>query len=492
LRARTDHALLQSDEELAHAQRIAQVGSYAFQPGNGEMHFSDELCNIVGCEPKDAALDFLLSSIHPDDRLRVADAVQQAMLSETRFEQEYRLVRPDGSRRIVHDRGEIERDASGKAVRALGTILDITEHKESEQALNRALSQLETLKNQLAAENLYLRDEVRLTHGFDKIVGESQALKRCLRQVEQVATTDSTVLILGETGTGKELIAHSIHDLSQRKRGPLVSVNCAALQPTLIEAELFGHEKGAFTGAQARRPGRFEIADGGTLFLDEIGDLPLELQSKLLRVLQDGEFERVGGTQKIRVDLRVIAATNRDLAQAVERGDFRADLYYRLNVFPIVLPALRERKQDIPQLVKHFVGKHARRLGRDVNRVSARMMEQLTAMPWLGNVRELENWILRALVTSQGPTLDLDVEEQQPAPKHHNRSKPGEAAVSQLRDVESRHILKMLEETGWVIEGERGAAARLGLNPSTLRSRMRKLEIRRSELRSRSTGSGLR
>jgi transcriptional regulator with GAF, ATPase, and Fis domain len=290
-----------------------------------------------------------------------------------------------------------------------------------------------------------------------------------------VAGTDSSVLISGETGTGKELIARAIHDLSKRKDRPLIKVNCAALPAGLIESELFGHEKGAFTGAISRKIGRFELADGGTLFLDEIGDLPPGVQAKLLRVLQEHEFERVGGTQTIKVDVRLITATNRDLAKAVEENSFRTDLYYRLNVFPIHLPPLRERKEDIPLLTQYFINKYMTRMGKRIEKISQETMNRLIAYPWPGNIRELENIIERAVILSKGLILEI---EDELLPSSHLPDQKEKGSLT-LEEVERDHIVKILEKARWVIEGPKGAAKILNLHPNTLRSRMQKLGIKR-------------
>jgi DNA-binding NtrC family response regulator len=327
-----------------------------------------------------------------------------------------------------------------------------------------------------------LEDEIRTGHDFREIVGRSPSLARLLDQLAMVAATDSTVLVLGETGTGKELVARAIHDRSPRRERPLVKVNCAALPRELVESELFGHEKGAFTGATQQRRGRFELADGGTLFLDEVGELPLEAQAKLLRVLQEQEFERVGGTRTLRADVRLIAATNRDLAARAAAGEFRPDLYYRLNVFPVTVPALRERREDIPPLVAHFLAKSARKLGRSFDGVSPAFLERAMAYDWPGNVRELENVVERAAILSRGPLLDalepFGATARPEAPAHAD-ARPGVPAPGSLEDVERAHIERVLGEVRWVIEGERGAAHVLGLNASTLRGRMRKLGIRK-------------
>jgi formate hydrogenlyase transcriptional activator len=341
-----------------------------------------------------------------------------------------------------------------------------------------AYKEIAVLKNKLAEEKLYLEDEIRSELNFEEIIGESAALKHVLKQVETVAPTDSTVLILGETGTGKELIARAIHNLSQRRERTFVKINCAAIPTGLLESELFGHERGAFTGAIAQKLGRFELADKGTLFLDEVGDIRPELQPKLLRVLQEQEFERLGANRTIRIDVRLVVATNRDLEQLVEDKQFRSDLYYRLNVFPIRMPALRERREDVPLLVRYFVQKYSRRMNKRIESIFAEDMEALTRYHWPGNIRELENWIERAVIVSAGPVLRVPVGELKAAPA-------GSAAPSApprtLEEAEREAILSALRETGGVLAGPRGAAQRLGMKRTTLQSRMRKLGIVRPQ-----------
>ena len=316
------------------------------------------------------------------------------------------------------------------------------------------------------------------THNFDEIVGTSAALKAVLKQVDVVAPTESTVLILGETGTGKELIARAIHTASSRSRRPFVKLNCAAIPTGLIESELFGHEKGAFTGAIAQRIGRFELADGGTIFLDEVGEIPLELQPKLLRVLQEREFERLGSTRTLRTDARLIAATNRDLRQMVEQQKFREDLFYRLNVFPIYVPALRERSEDIPLLVNHFAQRFARRMNRTIETIPVETMAALTRYAWPGNIRELQNLIERAVIVSRGPVLQIPLQDLD------NRTAPRRDSGNDqtLEAAERAHILAILKETRWVLAGPRGAAARLGINRSTLQFRLKKVGIVRPDI----------
>jgi formate hydrogenlyase transcriptional activator len=342
-------------------------------------------------------------------------------------------------------------------------------------AIENALAYLEIaeLKNKLAEEKLYLEEEIRTEYTFEEIVGESPALKRVLSQAETVAPTDSTVLILGETGTGKEVIARAIHELSLRRERTFVKVSCAAIPSGLLESELFGHEKGAFTGAIAQKVGRFELAHRGTLFLDEVGDIPPELQPKLLRVLQEKEFERLGGTHTLHVDVRVVAATNRDLPAMVEERLFRSDLYYRLNVFPIVVPPLRERPEDISLLVRYFTQKYARRMDRRIETIPAEEMEALAHYSWPGNVRELENLIERAVILSRGPTLHV------PLPEGRLSVEGSAVTPITMESAEREHILRTLRDTNWVIAGPRGAAARLGMKRTTLQSRIAKLGISR-------------
>jgi len=341
-----------------------------------------------------------------------------------------------------------------------------------------AYGEIRSLKDKLAEERVYLRDEVRTERNFEEVVGKSTVLRRVLRNVETVAPTDSTVLIYGETGTGKELIARAIHNLSPRRSKAFVKLNCAAIPTGLLESELFGHEKGAFTGAIAQRIGRFELADGGTIFLDEVGEIPLDLQTKLLRVLQEREFERLGSGRTLRTDARLIAATNRDLAALVEEKRFRADLFYRLNVFPVHMPPLHERPEDIPLLVRHFVEHYARRMKRAIETIPSETMEVLTRYRWPGNVRELQNLMERAVILSPGPVLhvplgDLDVRATGGQPR---------GPAQTLEEAERAHIVATLTDTNWVVAGARGAAVRLGMNRSTLQFRMKKLGIMRPKM----------
>ena len=376
-------------------------------------------------------------------------------------------------------------EPGGKYTRTM--FLDITDRVLMEQE-----------KARLAAENVYLQEEIKSVHNFEEIVGQSPALLDVLEKVNRVAKTDATVLITGETGTGKELIARAIHSASHRHDKPLIKVNCAALPSGLVESELFGHEKGAFSGAISRRVGRFELAHGGTIFLDEIGEVPIDVQVKLLRVLQEREFERVGGAEPIKVDVRVIAATNRDLVKLIREGKFREDLFYRLNVFPIALPPLRDREGDVPLLVHFLVARFAARVGVRIESVGKATMERLNRYSWPGNIRELENVLERAVILSNGPTLEIDPEvfasapadrppdANPPRPPGSENEGPAAAGVRQTPPLESlesntrNHILAALEQSGWVIDGPHGAAKILALHPNTLRSRMKKLGIARA------------
>ncbi len=369
-------------------------------------------------------------------------------------------------------------------------IRDITERKRIAESLQKAhnelerrveertielqtaLSEIKKMKDQLEAENIYLRQQNKIKQKFENIIGQSDGLKYVLYRAQQVAPQNTTVLILGETGTGKELIAFAVHNMSPRKERPLITVNCAALPGNLIESELFGREKGAFTGADTRQIGRFEIANGSTICLDEIGELPLELQAKLLRVIQHNEFERLGSSHTIKVDVRIIATTNRDLEEEVRKGRFRQDLYYRLNIFPITVPPLRLRKDDIPLMAQAFMERYSRKLGKQITTIKKETMKALQDYPWPGNVRELESIIERAVILCPGPVLQL-------ADKLVISSPTLSVAMRTLEDTERSQILKILTETKWRIEGKDGAAAILGIHPSTLRARLHKLEIMR-------------
>jgi len=392
-----------------------------------------------------------------------------------------------GAKLWLHARVVPLRNPDGNVFGVMGVVEDITERKRSEQELKNAFSEIEKLKDCFQEENIYLRKEIMQNHNLDEIIGKTDAIKKVLLTAVQVADTDTTVLILGETGTGKELFAHAIHKVSKRSGRPMVKVNCATLPATLIESELFGHEKGAFTGATTARIGRFELANGGTIFLDEIAELPLDLQAKLLQVLQENKFQRLGSSLTIHVDVRIIAATNRDLEEEVRKGRFRGDLYYRLNVFPILIPPLCERKEDITLLVESFIDSIGKRLGKKIETIPRESFELLKEYPWPGNIRELKNIIERAVIITQGSKLQLPESlkmlrtQEKPA---EGLKSPQDTGLNVLRkgtleEIERDYIVQVMEKTYWRIEGPYGAAEILGLNPSTLRSRTRKLGIKR-------------
>ena len=454
----------------------------------GDASDADPLGRVVGAHPStphltsgrssgpdlllllgEESIDEIESRIHPDDRQRFKNSVSEIGAADTYWFHDYRVVRPDGSMIYVEDRWEVERNEEGKIIEIFGTVMDVTNRVESNLKLKAAMAEIEQLRDRLQDENLYLKQQVRSAERHRRLIGENPQFTSALVAAERVAPTDVTVLILGETGTGKELIAREIHEQSERNERPLVSVNCAALSSELIESELFGHEAGAFTGADKKRKGRFELADGGTLFLDEIGDLPADVQAKILRALQTGEFERLGSMETLTVDVRLITATNRDLKSMVRDGEFRADLYYRINSFPILVPPLRERREDIPLLANHFVEKHAPMLGKRVNYISPDMIRRMQAMDWPGNVREMEGFMQRALIATTGPELD-----------YRDESDPAAAiAVQDLDTIQQEHIVSVLDRCNWVVGGDKGAATLLGVPPSTLRSRMKKLGIQR-------------
>ncbi len=386
-----------------------------------------------------------------------------------RFEFEYGCHTPNQQRWCLM----IVTPFKGRKGGVIVTHRNITQSKQLEIELKQALEQISRLKNQIEADYVYLQEEIKLEHDYEQIIGNSDEIKYTLYRLEQVAKTDSTVIILGETGTGKELIARALHSTGTRADRPLIKVNCATLPAQFIESELFGHIKGAFTDAVADRQGRFALADKGTLFLDEIGELPMDLQPKLLRVLQDGEFERLGDSRTIKTDVRVIAATNRDLEALVQAGKFRKDLWYRLNVFPISIPPLRDRKKDIPALVNHFTHKFAKRTGKNITQIPERVLNEFSAYDWPGNVRELENVIERAIITSSGNRLRF-MESLAPA-----AVKEPHQDLKSHADMEREHLLRVLEQAKWVIDGPKGAARILKMHPNTLRYRLKKLNIRR-------------
>ena len=377
-----------------------------------------------------------------------------------------------GDHHLVGTLGLVRRENNAFSQDEIDFLLQVSSQIAISVENAQAHQQIRELKDKLAQESVHVQDVIGDETNFEEIVGKSTALRRVLAKIETVAATDSTVLIYGETGTGKELVARAIHNLSPRHTNAFVKLNCAAIPTGLLESELFGHEKGAFTGAIAQRIGRFELANRGTVFLDEVGEIPLELQTKLLRVLQEREFERLGSTRTIRTDARLIAATNRNLGEMVQEQNFRSDLFYRLNVFPIRVPALRERPEDIPLLVRHFVQQFARRMNRTIDTISSETMNALVRYPWPGNIRELQNLIERAVILSTGPVLRVPLQDLPNRPVIDSTARP-----QTMEEAERAHILATLKETKWVIAGPHGAAARLGMNRSTVQFRMKKLGI---------------
>lgn len=406
--------------------------------------------------------------VHPEDHQNCLNTYLEAFDARKPFVMQYRLKRNDGEYRWLLDKGVPRYEAHGEFAGYIGSCVDITEQKVAEEALLRSYAEIKQLKDRLEAESAFLKAEIKLNQAHGQIIGRSPGIRRVLHQVEQVAAAECPVLVSGETGTGKELIAQEIHRLSRRRDRMMVLVNCAALPSALVESELFGRERGAYTGALTTQVGRFEIANGSTIFLDEVGELSTEVQAKLLRVLQQGEFQRLGNPKTLKVDVRVIAATNRDLAAEVRKGRFREDLYYRLKVFPIAIPPLRERTEDISQMTFSFMEEFATRMGKKLTKVPAKAMERLHRHSWPGNIRELRNVIEHSVIVSSGDTLTLSLLSEAPV--------CGAEPVT-LAQAEREHILKTLESTGWRIKGLHGAAARLDLQPSTLYSRMQKLGI---------------
>jgi len=473
-RKQAQAALKESEERFRNMADSAPVMIWVFNQDKKFSYLNMRWRDFIGKASDEELADRWDEGIHPDDYDRVVQFYGRNFEQKSHFEIEYRRLRYDGQYRWVFDTGTPRFSSDQIFLGYIGSCIDITERKQSEQALIEAHDDLNKLTTHLEAENIYLQEELKHDHTFGEIVGNSVAIKYVLFAISQVAPTDSTVLILGETGTGKELVARAIHAASLRKDRPLIKVNCGALSPTLIESELFGHEKGAFTGASARKLGRFELANGGTLFLDEIGELPLDLQVKLLRVIQEGELERLGGNKTIKTDVRIIAATNRNLKQEIDNGKFRQDLWYRLNVFPITVPPLRQRKEDIPMLAEHFVGKSAKKFGKPLTSISGQVISNLQSYSWPGNVREFANVIERAVLNSHDAVLRSVDRFEETLPEMAT-------TIKTLEEVEREYILFTLENTGWRLEGPHGAAKILGINPSTLRTRMLKLGIQRHQ-----------
>ncbi|MGZ8094842.1 MAG: sigma 54-interacting transcriptional regulator [Methylosarcina sp.] len=474
-RKRADQALKESEAQMRLAAEAAHVGLWFWDIQSDVIWATDRARAIYGIPNGETVrLQRFLDILIPEDRIRIEEAIQRILQEGGEYREEYRVRHPDGQVRWLCATGRCQLDGAGRPERMMGAGVDITDRKQSEDSLREAMEEIRTLKDRLQQENVYLRREMGGHQGLSSIVSRSAVMQRTLRQVEQVAPTPASVLITGDTGTGKELLATAIHELSSRRDRTMIRVNCAAIPAPLIESELFGREKGAYTGALARQVGRFELANGSTLFLDEIGELPLEAQAKLLRALQEKEIERLGNPRPIKVDVRVVAATNRDLRHEIAAGRFREDLFYRLNVFPIHLPPLRERREDLPQLVESFVEEFAETMGKPIDSIAKTSLKALADYGWPGNIRELRNVIERAVILAQTPSLRIELPSASAAllPSHD----PG---LALLTEVERDHIVRVLEATGWRIRGSAGAAEILGLKPSTLESRMAKLGIRR-------------
>jgi PAS domain S-box-containing protein len=478
-RKRAEAALRQSEASLLEAQRISHMGSWTHDLKSGRVSASPEMLRIFDVKPGENAStrEFFSSRVHPDDWLEATSKTDEAVLAKTDFESDWRIVLPDGSIKYLHNVGHPKFNVAGELIEFVGTSIDVTEQHAARTALETAFEQIKTLRDQLYKENIALRDEVDKASMFEEIVGESPALQSVLTRVAKIAPSDSTVLLTGETGTGKELIARAVHKRSQRSWRAFVTVNCAAIPASLIASELFGHEKGAFTGALQRRLGRFELAEGGTIFLDEIGELPMESQVTLLRVLQEREFERVGGSQPIRADVRVIAATNRDLQSAIAAGEFRRDLFYRLNVIPMEIPPLRERKEDIPVLIEYFIDRYARKVGKKIRTIDHKTLELLQSYSWPGNIRELQNVIERSVVICDSEVFSVDPGWLTPSSSVRTNGGPARSFGRPSADEEKRLIEAALAEAHGRVSGPSGAAAQLGMPASTLESKIRTLNI---------------
>jgi PAS domain S-box-containing protein len=481
---KAEEALKRSEAYLAEGQRLSHTGSWARSVATGDVYFSRESFRIYGFDPEKTkvTLELVLGRMHPEDRPNVQETIYGAIREEADFESDYRLILEDGSIRFIHVVGHPVKNAEGVLKEFVGTIVDVTEQHQSRKAIEDAFTQINTLKEQLLQENVALRQEIDETSMFDEIIGKSEALQSVLKEIETVGPTESTVLIQGETGTGKELIARAIHNLSSRGGGAFVKVNCAAIPTGLLESELFGHEKGAFTGAIAQRIGRFELANHGTVFLDEIGEIPLELQPKLLRVLQEREFERLGSSRTMRTDARLIAATNQDLGRMVDAQKFRSDLFYRLNVFPIQVPALRERPEDVPLLVRHFAELFSRRMKKPITMIPPETMGALVRYEWPGNVRELQNVVERAVILSTGGVLRVPAADLKPPSRAHTRDGSHEPRARKpirdvVRSIDRDQVVQALKGAEGRIGGPAGAAARLGLKRTTLIAHMKRLGI---------------
>jgi transcriptional regulator with GAF, ATPase, and Fis domain len=460
---------------LTEAQRLSHTGSFGWNVCSGEIVWSEENFRILEYDRSvKPTLELIHRRVHPEDKALHEEFVERVTREKKDFAIAHRLLMPSGAVKYVEVVGHAVKNESGE-IEFIGSVMDVTAVKRAQQALEQAFQEIKGLKDQLQRENIALREEIGDTSMFEEIVGGSPLLKAALVRVAKVAPADSTVLITGETGTGKELIARAIHRGSLRAERPFVKVSCAAIPQSLITSELFGHEKGAFTGALHQRIGRFELAEGGTIFLDEIGELPSETQIALLRVLQEREIERIGGSRPIPINVRVIVATNRDLKAAIAANEFRSDLFYRINVFPIEVPPLRDRKEDIPMLVKYFIDRYARKAGKQIVSVSNKTLEALRSYPWPGNIRELQNVIERSVIVCDTETFRVDESwlsaETLPLPS-------ASSALPERVSAEERAVIEeALSQTRGRVSGRQGAAAKLSVPPSTLESRIKALKI---------------
>ena len=476
VRKQSEQKIIESEARLALAAESAEAGVWEHDYKQQTYWATERALQIFGFDPDEGtvSVERVEQTIHPEDLEQFRQAIAVSFQTGEKIEVTFRVTSGTGSFAWIYGRGQPYYDSDGSSSRMLGVCIDISQRKQLEEDLKKNLAEVELLKKQLEQENYYLREDLRLEQGFEDVIGQSREFQGVLTSAGKVASTNATVLLLGETGTGKGVIANALHRMSDRKAQPFVTVNCAALPHNLIESELFGREKGAFTGAHTRQMGRFEVANRGTIFLDEIGEMGLEMQTKLLRVLQEGEFERLGSPKTVKVEVRVIAATSRNLIDDVRTGRFREDLFYRINVFPITIPPLRQRRADIPLLAQHFVEKYCRKMGKEIDRLPKASLEKMLNYPWPGNVRELKHLIERCVIISPGNSLALSDKCFAMLP-----AASANAAMKDLQSIERDHIQEVLNETNWKIEGPGGAAFILNIHPSTLRFRLKKLDIKR-------------